>query len=305
MPSALRLAVTEVSHADDIRQILCPTDFSETSRRAIAHATVIARWYGASLTVLHVCDSSGAMLGRIREQIAASCAEATASGVPVIVLVDPGRPAAAIVDRAASMPADLIVIGTHGAGGFEHLVLGSVAEKVLRKAGCPVLTVPPHAEGSALPFKRILCAVDFSAWSLRAFELAQSLARESGAALTALSVIEWPWQEPPAPVFAELPAEQAAALAEYRRYMEEAALRRLTSLVEQSAANRGSVTASLPHRFSRPQRTSARTSSSSACTAATRSTCVCSDPPRTTSSVRPCVRCSRLGAEAARAGGCG
>ena len=218
-----------------IRQILCPTDFSETARRAIAHATAIARWYGASLTVLHVCDSSGAMIGRIREQIAASCAEATASGVPVHVFVDPGRPAAAIVDRAASMAADLIVIGTHGAGGFEHLVLGSVAEKVLRKAGCAVLTVPPHAGGSALPFKRILCAVDFSAWSLRAFELAQSLARESGAALTALSVIEWPWQEPPAPVFAELPAEQAAALGEYRRYVEDAALQRLTSLVAEAA----------------------------------------------------------------------
>jgi nucleotide-binding universal stress UspA family protein len=219
-----------------IRQILCPTDFSETSRRAIAHAAAIARWYGASLSVMHVCDSSGAMLGRIREQIAASCAEATASGVPVTVLVDPGRPAAAIVDRAASMSADLIVIGTHGTGGFEHLVLGSVAEKVLRKAGCPVLTVPPHAGGSSLPFKRVLCAVDFSVWSLRAFELAQSLAHESGAALTALSVIEWPWPEPPAPVFAELPAEQAAALAEYRRYTEETALRRLTSLVEQPAA---------------------------------------------------------------------
>jgi nucleotide-binding universal stress UspA family protein len=219
-----------------IRQILCPTDFSETSRRAVAHATAIARWYSASLSVMHVCDSSGAMLGRIREQITASCAEAAGSGVRLDVLVDSGRPAAAIIDRAASMSADLIVIGTHGAGGFEHLVLGSVAEKVLRKAGCPVLTVPPHAERSALPFKRILCAVDFSAWSLRAFELAQSLARESGAALTALSVIEWPWQEPPAPVFAELPAEQAAALTEYRRYMEEAALRRLTSLVEKSAA---------------------------------------------------------------------
>ena len=218
-----------------IRQILCPTDFSETSRRAIAHATTIARWYGASLSVMHVCDSSGAMLGRIREQIAASCAEAAGSGVRLEVLVDSGRPAAAIIDRAASMSADLIVIGTHGASGFERLVLGSVAEKVLRKAGCPVLTVPPHAEASGLPFKRILCAVDFSEWSLRAFELAQSLSRESDAALTALSVIEWPWHEPPAPAFAELPAEQAAALAEYRRYMEEAALRRLTSLVEQSA----------------------------------------------------------------------
>jgi nucleotide-binding universal stress UspA family protein len=99
-----------------------------------------------------------------------------------------------------------------------------------------VLTVPPHVGGSALPFKRILCAVDFSAWSLRAFGLAQSLARESGAALTALTVIEWPWHEPPAPAFAELPAGQAAALGEYRRYVEEAALRRLTSLVEESGA---------------------------------------------------------------------
>ena len=219
-----------------IRQVLCPTDFSETSRRAIAHATAVARWYGASLTVMHVCDSSGAMLGRVREQITASCAEATGSGVRLDVLVDSGRPATAIVDRAASMSADLIVIGTHGAGGFEQLVLGSVAEKVLRKAGCPVLTVPPHAEGSVLPFKQILCAVDFSVWSLRAFELAQSLSRESGAALTALSVIEWPWHEPPAPAFAELPPEQAAALAEYRRYVEQTAMRRLASLVEEPAA---------------------------------------------------------------------
>jgi nucleotide-binding universal stress UspA family protein len=76
----------------------------------------------------------------------------------------------------------------------------------------------------------VLCAVDFSEWSLRAFEFARSLAQESRAALTAVSVIEWPWQEPPAPTFAELPPEQAAALSGYRRHRETSALQQLTRL---------------------------------------------------------------------------
>jgi nucleotide-binding universal stress UspA family protein len=233
-----------------IKRILCPTDFSETSAHALAHATAIARWYRASLSVLHVYDSilatvpgmpvdrdgiPDADLRRIREQIATSSRAATAAGVPVEALVDVGRPAAAILDRAAALPADLIVIGTHGVSGFEHLLLGSITEKVLRKASCPVLTVPPRASGSTLPFRRILCAVDFSDWSLRAFELARSLAQESGAALTVLSCIEWPWEESPTPIYEGMPAEQAAALNEYRRYVEAGATRRLKALAEDEA----------------------------------------------------------------------
>ena len=73
---------------------------------------------------------------------------------------------AEILDQATNMRADLLVIGTHGRSGFERLLLGSVAEKVLRKASCPVITVPPRLP-DAVPsgpvvFKRILCAVDFS-----------------------------------------------------------------------------------------------------------------------------------------------
>lgn len=232
-----------------IQRILCPTDFSETSAHAIAHATAIARWYGASLTVLHVYEAilgsipgfaggpdeiPPAELSRIREKMSVSCAAATAAGIRADVVVEPGQPAVSILDCAAKVRADLIVIGTHGLGGFEHLVLGSVAERVLRKAGCAVLTVPPHAESSKLPFKRILCAVDFSEWSLRAFGLAQSLAQESGARLTILTVIEWPWEETSAPVFTDLPEPQAAALAEFRRYAEETALKRLKSLGQES-----------------------------------------------------------------------
>jgi nucleotide-binding universal stress UspA family protein len=148
------------------------------------------------------------------------------------VLVDVGQPARRILDRASTLPADLIVMGTHGAGGFEHLMLGSVTEKVVRQARCPVLTVPPHAKGgSPLPFTRLLCAVDFSDASLSAVKMALSLARESGACLTLLHVIEWPWHEPPPPAIDQLPAAQAAALAEFRRYSEESASKRLESLV--------------------------------------------------------------------------
>ena len=227
-----------------IRRILCPVDFSEASRHAVECAAAIARWYGASISALHVCSPpflpvptlpppaervSEAELARVREEAAAHLTSAGASAADILVEV--GSPAAHIVSRAAALPADLIVMGTHGASGFEHLVLGSVTEKVLRRVGCPVVTVPPRAHGTgALPFRQRLCAVDLSDSSLAALTLACSLARESKSALTVLHVIEWPWEEPPPPSFAELPAEQGAALADYRRYVETSAVDRLQTL---------------------------------------------------------------------------
>jgi len=142
-------------------------------------------------------------------------------------------PVRRILDWASHLPADLIVIGTHGTGGFKHLVLGSVTEKILRHAECPVLTVPPGA-GSAprTPFRRVLCAVAASdEAALPALRVAASLAHESGARLTLLHVIEWPWHEPPAPAIAELPSEEGLALAEFRRYSEECERKRLDALV--------------------------------------------------------------------------
>jgi universal stress protein A len=94
------------------------------------------------------------------------------------------------------MPADLLVLGTHGRSGFERLVLGSVAEKVLRKAECLVLTVPRIAPevvpGAAVLFKQIVCGVDFSECSMRALECAMSMAQEADAHLTVIHVIELP-----------------------------------------------------------------------------------------------------------------
>lgn len=237
-----------------VSRILCPIDFSDPSAHAIEQAVALARWYRARLTALHVyspifmpvpglpapADRVGAEeLERVRLQIEACVEAAGPADVAVDAIVDVGQPARQILDCARRLPADLVVMGTHGAGGFEHLVLGSVTEKVLRRSNCPVLTVPPRTHAtSKLPFTRVLCAVDFSEWSLAALELARSVARESGATLDAAYVIEWPWHEPPGPDLDEVPREQAAALAEYRRYVESRAAARLDALIPAAAGDR-------------------------------------------------------------------
>ena len=239
---------------EPITRILCPVDFSEASSHAIDHATAIARWYKASITALHVYDPTlmpvpglppgkdrlpEPVLNRVQAEVAACFEGAKRLGVGVDVQITTGRPASDILECAMALAANLIVMGTHGASGFEHLVLGSVTERVLRKAPCPVLTVPPHARAtSKLPFRRLLCPVDFSDSSLAALDLALSLAQESDAALTLLHVIEWPWVEPPPPRWEDLPREQAAALTEYRRYLVSGASDRLKALVPDRARDR-------------------------------------------------------------------
>lgn len=229
-------------------RILCPVDFSDASTHAIDLAVVVAGWYRSQITALHVLTPlSLAAAGfatateeeneidRLRLLTSEEFATATAHGIGVDVVIEAGQPAASIVERAAKLQAGLIVMGTHGTGGFQHLLLGSVTEKVLRKARCPVLTVPPRAHSrSQLPFRDILCAVDFSEASLDAVRSALSLSEESSASLTLLHVLEWPWDEPPAPSIEELPREQGLALAEFRRYAEASAKKRLESLIPDS-----------------------------------------------------------------------
>jgi nucleotide-binding universal stress UspA family protein len=201
----------------NIRSILCPTDFSDASRHALDHAVAIAKWYSARIIVLHahhpvsaavtalvaaggggIVDDSDAIADEGR-QLATAIASmqmdelARPCDVELETKVLSGAPEDTIVSCAAAEPVDLIVIGTHGAGGFEHLVLGSVTEKVLRRAKCPVLTVPPRAHAtSRLPFKRILCPTDFSSSAHAGLRLAFSFAQEGDAALTLLHVIDEP-----------------------------------------------------------------------------------------------------------------
>jgi nucleotide-binding universal stress UspA family protein len=111
-----------------------------------------------------------------------------------------GSAAREIVAAAGEQAASLIVIGTHGRSGFERLAVGSVTEKVLRTASCPVLSVPPRAAdripAPAHLFQRVLCAIDFSPCAMQALTWAASLAQESGGRLTVLHVVELLPQEP-------------------------------------------------------------------------------------------------------------
>lgn len=201
-----------------IQRILCPTDLSDFSRLALDHAVAIAKWYESTITLLHVCpvvptaayEPGSPMLPSMllapedRDQLLATMkrfAETEAgSSIPIEFQIGEGNPAAEILANAGTMPTDLVVMGTHGRSGFERLVLGSVTEKVLRKATCPVLSVPRHVP-DAVPrpevlFKRILCAIDFSDCSMHALNYALSLAQEADARLTVVHAIESPPEVP-------------------------------------------------------------------------------------------------------------
>jgi nucleotide-binding universal stress UspA family protein len=187
--------------------ILCPTDFSEASRRALACASSLADWYAGRVTLLHVAQPVHALVGasrsgsgfgedpgidlaELRRQIRRELPAAPA-GVPIDVDAVPGNAKETIVAYADSAKPDLIVIGTRGAGGLRHLVLGSVTEAVLRAAACPVLAIPPGAgPNPAFPFRRVLCATDFSASSFGALRTAASLMRDAIGEVTVLNVID-------------------------------------------------------------------------------------------------------------------
>ena len=193
----------------NLQRILCPVDFSECSRQAAAYAVMIAGRWGASVTALNVLPPIPASLPaggaglfpsfaftpedlqEFRDEVD-SFVRGTGIDVPLDPVVAEGDAVEVITHMAGHLPADLLVMGTHGRSGLDRLVLGSVTEKMLRKAPCPVLTVPPRAPGAspAVVVRRVLCGVDFSPSSVKALALAESLARRTGARLTVVHVLE-------------------------------------------------------------------------------------------------------------------
>jgi nucleotide-binding universal stress UspA family protein len=230
----------------EIRNILCPVDRSDVSLRALLVATGIAKWYGARLRVIEVVGIAAPSLGPaplavygltqevrrgLADELDRFSAPAREAGVDVRISVEEGDVVGGILHEAEAVDADLIVIGTHGRSGFQRLTLGSIAEKVLRRAISPVLTVPPGPQ--ALPagdglFKRILCAVDFSMASLKGVEFALSLAKEADARVTLVHVLDWPRD-------GLLPRELEEAVAGTREQWEATTRERLHALVPAGA----------------------------------------------------------------------
>lgn len=192
----------------EIRRILCPVDFSEFSESVLAYAAAFAKMFGSEVTVLHVFATAvppaasatyPAWLLQVPEarksiadELHLLLAPLSSTGVTLQTRIAEGNTAAEIVRHAAEHDVDLVVMGTHGRSGFDRLTLGSVAEKVLRKAPCPVLTIPPGAArtATAVSVRRILCPTDSSTCSEHAMDFALSLADRADAAVTALHVVE-------------------------------------------------------------------------------------------------------------------
>jgi nucleotide-binding universal stress UspA family protein len=226
-----------------IAHVLCPVDFSEISQHALDHAAAIARWYEARLTLLYVfanpaIDLPPLVLEEADRERLMSDLRRMAAAVPPDVPVEFGIQEAPsvheeILAQAGARHADLLVIGTHGRAGFQRLFLGSVTEKVIRKATCPTLVVPPRAPdvpaGAPIQFRRILCAVDFSESSLDALAYAITMAQEADAQLTALHVVEFP------PILAGEPAVPVPDLSRVREAAAEGARRKLHELIPEQA----------------------------------------------------------------------
>jgi universal stress protein A len=146
-----------------IRSILHPTDFSTYSENAFQLALTLARDYEARLVVVHVAPAPLAVYGnglyvplpanfdeglkeKLNEFVAKACE------VPLEKKLYEGDPATEILRAAREFKSDLIVLGTHGRTGLGRLLMGSVAEQVVRKAPCPVLTVKvPLPEKHTIP----------------------------------------------------------------------------------------------------------------------------------------------------------
>jgi nucleotide-binding universal stress UspA family protein len=146
-----------------VQRILVPTDFTVSAESALTYGKEFARAFGASLHVLHIVedpflyhpsseisvpplDYRRQMEKEAREQLEKRLTAAERAELHAELVVGVGYPFLEIIRYAKSQSMDLIIMGTHGRGPVAHMLMGSVAERVVRKAPCPVLTVrhPEH-----------------------------------------------------------------------------------------------------------------------------------------------------------------
>jgi universal stress protein E len=191
-----------------LERVLATTDLSAPARHAAERATLVARDTGATLALLHVindprlerlrwllAESPDDVQARIREAISRDVARlgehlAQRRGVTAQVDVITGALIESILGHAAAYRADLLVLGARGAGFMRHLMLGSTAERLIRKSDRPLLVVkqPPRES-----YRRAMVAVDFSKSSLATLALARAVAPQ--ASLVLLHAYEVPFED--------------------------------------------------------------------------------------------------------------
>ena len=205
-----------------VRNVLFATDFSATSNAALPYATAICRRFGATLHTAHVLSDASLLLvtggvdyvsmGTIYEDAHSEAKEkldqlsARFEGIPHRNYVRHGQVWKNLEAIVKENEIDLVVVGTHGRGGLGKLLLGSVAENILRHASCPVLTVGPKVRGRAklpafqnegrdlappdLDLRQVVFATNFAPAAQRIAHEAVALCKEFGSRLTAIHVLE-------------------------------------------------------------------------------------------------------------------
>lgn len=230
----------------EFKRILCPVDFSEFSFGACDYAMSLAKWYGAHIDLVHCVASTlfhptqypylaeplpaltlrKELLSAAEERVEVFASIMRSGDVPIEKHLEEGRAESSILELAARLESDLICMGTHGRSGLDRLVMGSVTERVLRRAPCPVLTVSRPGEESvrAKPtFATVLCPVDLSFDAEYGVSTAVSLAEQSGGRLVLLYVREWS--------FADLGSVSSMGVESALSSWEERGLERLRALV--------------------------------------------------------------------------
>jgi len=199
----LTMEVLREERSVSLQNILLATDFSAASERAFEHAAAIARRHDCKLSVVHVIPQDSDALvpefvGDLQWQQAKYAMEVLGNRDDLKqtkhrLLLERGSVWNVLSALIKEEAIDLLVLGTHGRGGLEKLVLGSIAEEIVRLAACAVMTVGPH---TVIPsplsgeFHRILFATDFSSASEKALSYAVFFAQQSAAELMLLHVVQ-------------------------------------------------------------------------------------------------------------------
>ncbi|MGH7233560.1 MAG: universal stress protein [Nitrospiraceae bacterium] len=193
-----------------LHRILFATDFSQGARHAQAYAAFLAHAYSAELTIIHVFEiypsalyadpwSNPLLLEPLRDEISRNLDELAANvrrcGVQATNAHVIGIASEQLIETARNEAVDLIIVGTQGRTGLEHVLLGSTAERVVKGAPCPVMTVrssgPAPSHDTPITIKRIVAPTDFSDCSLDALEYTIQMAKRFEASVTIVHVLEW------------------------------------------------------------------------------------------------------------------
>jgi nucleotide-binding universal stress UspA family protein len=190
----------------ELKRILYATDFSDASLAALPLVSTIARKYGSEIFVANiwspvpytlVTPENASTLDQTQEDDARARASALLetrelSGLRATVILEPGSPVVELNRIVRHQKIDLVVVGTHGRSGFKHVIMGSVAEELLRSLPCPVLTVGPNVPKGSMEsaeIRHVLFPTDLSEESRAIFPYLVSLASEYKALLTLLHVL--------------------------------------------------------------------------------------------------------------------